>query len=53
MQHGKQHRKRCMPLVVVRKRVLNQVTDATFFPGSYFALEARGRQIIGAVSLRF
>jgi outer membrane receptor protein involved in Fe transport len=35
------------------KRVLNQVTDATFFPGSYFAQEARGRQIIGAVSLRF
>ncbi|HKY90573.1 MAG TPA: TonB-dependent receptor [Nevskiaceae bacterium] len=35
------------------KRVLNQVTDATFFPGTYFAQEARGRQIFGAVSLRF
>lgn len=35
------------------KRVLNQVTDATFFPGSYFAQQAGGRQIFGAVGFRF
>ncbi|MGB0219818.1 MAG: TonB-dependent receptor [Sinimarinibacterium flocculans] len=35
------------------KRVLNQVTDATFFPGTYFAQQASGRQLYAAVTLRF
>ncbi|HEY1077621.1 MAG TPA: TonB-dependent receptor [Fontimonas sp.] len=35
------------------KRVLNQVIDATFFPGSYFAQQASGRQLFAAVSVNF
>ena len=35
------------------KRVLNQVTDATFFPGTYFAQQAGGRQLFASFSLRF
>jgi iron complex outermembrane recepter protein len=35
------------------KRVLNQVTDATFFPGTYFAQQASGRQLYAAFTLRF
>jgi iron complex outermembrane receptor protein len=35
------------------KRVLNQVTDATFFPGSYFAQLGGGRQLYGAVSINW
>lgn len=35
------------------KRVLNQVTDATFFPGSYFAQQASGRQLFATFNLRF
>lgn len=34
------------------KRTLNQVTDATFFPGSYFAQEASGRQLFATVSFK-
>lgn len=34
------------------ERVLNQVTDATFFPGSYFAQQASGRQLFATLSLR-
>ena len=34
------------------ERVLNQVTDATFFPGSYFAQQASGRQLFATISLR-
>ena len=34
------------------KRVLNQVVDATFFPGSYFAQQASGRQLFAMVSLK-
>lgn len=34
------------------ERVLNQVTDATFFPGSYFAQQAAGRQLFATLSLR-
>ncbi len=35
------------------RRVLNQVTDATFFPGTYFAQQASGRQLYAAFALRF
>ncbi|SEQ75350.1 Outer membrane receptor proteins, mostly Fe transport [Solimonas aquatica] len=35
------------------KRVLNQVIDATFFPGSYFAQQAAGRQLYAMLSFRF
>ncbi len=35
------------------KRVLNQVTDATFFPGTYFAQLGGGRQLFGAVSINW
>jgi outer membrane receptor protein involved in Fe transport len=34
------------------ERVLNQVTDATFFPGAYFAQQASGRQLFAVVSLK-
>ena len=34
------------------ERVLNQVTDATFFPGTYFAQQASGRQLFAVVSLQ-
>jgi outer membrane receptor protein involved in Fe transport len=34
------------------KRVLNQVTDATFFPGTYFVQQASGRQLFAVLSLR-
>jgi outer membrane receptor protein involved in Fe transport len=34
-------------------RVLNQVTDAPFFPGTYFAQQASGRQAFGTVTLSF
>jgi outer membrane receptor protein involved in Fe transport len=33
--------------------VLNQVTDAPFFPGTYFAQQASGRQLFAGVTLRF
>jgi iron complex outermembrane recepter protein len=33
-------------------RVLNQVTDATFFPGTFFAQQASGRQAFATLSLR-
>lgn len=35
------------------KRVLNQVTDAVFFPGTYYAQQASGRSLFAAVSARF
>ncbi|ROH91078.1 TonB-dependent receptor [Stagnimonas aquatica] len=35
------------------KRVLNQVTDATFFPGTYFAQQAPGRQLFAVVGVKF
>ena len=35
------------------ERVLNQVTDATFFPGSYFAQQASGRELFATFSMRF
>ena len=35
------------------KRVLNQVADASFFPGSYFAQQAAGRQLFAALSMNF
>ncbi|MES2684167.1 MAG: TonB-dependent receptor [Pseudomonadota bacterium] len=35
------------------KRVLNQVIDATFFPGSYFAQQASGRQLFATLTARF
>lgn len=35
------------------KRVLNQVIDATFFPGTYFAQQASGRQLFGALAFKF
>lgn len=35
------------------KRVLNQVTDATFFPGTYFAQQASGRQLFITVATKF
>lgn len=34
------------------KRVLNQVVDATFFPGSYFAQQAAGRQLFAAITFK-
>ncbi|MEK6806189.1 MAG: TonB-dependent receptor [Pseudomonadota bacterium] len=34
------------------QRVLNQVTDATFFPGTYFAQQAPGRQLFATLSFR-
>ncbi len=33
------------------ERVLNQVTDATFFPGTYFAQQAAGRQLFAALAI--
>jgi len=35
------------------KRVLNQVIDATFFPGTYFAQQASGRQLFATLTARF
>jgi len=35
------------------KRVLNQVIDATFFPGTYFAQQANGRQVFVAIAAQF
>jgi outer membrane receptor protein involved in Fe transport len=35
------------------ERVLNQVTDAPFFPGTFFAQQASGRQLFGVVTLRY
>ena len=35
------------------ERVLNQVTDAPFFPGTYFVQQAGGRQLFGTLGLRF
>ncbi|MFP5307335.1 MAG: TonB-dependent receptor, partial [Gammaproteobacteria bacterium] len=35
------------------ERVLNQVTDAPFFPGTFFAQQASGRQLFAAVSVKF
>lgn len=35
------------------KRVLNQVTDATFFPGTYFAQQAGGRQLFATLAFKF
>lgn len=35
------------------KKVLNQVTDATFFPGSYFAQQASGRQLFATLAFQF
>lgn len=35
------------------ERVLNQVTDATFFPGTYFAQQADGRQLYASFTLRY
>lgn len=35
------------------KKVLNQVTDATFFPGSYFAQQASGRQLFATLGFQF
>jgi iron complex outermembrane recepter protein len=32
---------------------LNQVTDAPFFPGTFFAQQASGRQLFGVVSVSF
>ena len=33
--------------------VLNQVTDAPFFPGTFFAQQASGRQLFAGVNIRF
>jgi len=38
---------------ITDKRVLNQVTDASFFPGTYFAQQAAGRQLYAAVEVRY
>lgn len=35
------------------ERVLNQVTDAVFFPGTYFAQQAAGRQLFGVLSVNW
>ncbi|TJY60822.1 TonB-dependent receptor [Sinimarinibacterium sp. CAU 1509] len=35
------------------RRVLNQVTDATFFPGTYFAQLGGGRQLFGSISINW
>ncbi|NGY04172.1 TonB-dependent receptor [Solimonas terrae] len=35
------------------KRVLNQVTDAVLFPGSYYAQQAPGRQLYAALTLHW
>lgn len=35
------------------KKVLNQVTDATFFPGTYFAQQASGRQLFATLGFKF
>lgn len=35
------------------ERVLNQVTDTPFFPGTYQAQLASGRQLFGALNLQF
>jgi iron complex outermembrane receptor protein len=35
------------------KRVLNQVTDALFFPNTYFVHQAAGRQLFAMVSAKF
>ena len=34
------------------KRVLNQVTDATFFPGTYFAQQAAGRSLFATLAVK-
>ena len=35
------------------KRVANQTVDATFFPGSYFAQQASGRQLFATLAVKF
>ena len=35
------------------KRVVNQTIDATFFPGSYFAQQASGRQLFTTLAVKF
>jgi len=35
------------------ERVLNQVVDAPFFPGTYFAQQAGGRQLFATLTLKF
>lgn len=35
------------------ERVLNQVVDAPFFPGTYWAQQASGRQLFGSLTLTF
>ncbi|HUR41889.1 MAG TPA: TonB-dependent receptor [Verrucomicrobiae bacterium] len=35
------------------ERILNQVTDAPFFPGTFFAQQAGGRQLFATVQLSF
>jgi iron complex outermembrane recepter protein len=35
------------------ERTLNQVVDAPFFPGTFFAQQAAGRQLFAGVALRF
>lgn len=35
------------------KRVLNQVIDTTFFPGTYFAQQTSGRQLFGTLAFKF
>lgn len=35
------------------KKVLNQVIDATFFPGTYFAQQANGRQLFATLAVKF
>lgn len=38
---------------ITDKRVLNQVQDAAFFPGTYYAQQAAGRQLFVAVGANF
>lgn len=35
------------------KRILNQVTDATFFPGTYFSQQASGRAVFASLAVQF
>jgi outer membrane receptor protein involved in Fe transport len=35
------------------KRVLNQVTNSAFFPDTYYAQPAAGRQLFAMVSMKF
>ena len=35
------------------ERTLNQVTDAPFFPGTYFAQQAQGRALFAAITAAF